>query len=282
MKKFMVVLLALALTGCGSLATRSPGEQMGQQAGGAVVGAVTGDFIYKNVGRKGGTNPLPSRVIGGLIGYSTVAQAQANARAVASGGVAGGGSQQQYYGYAPMMPSTYPQYVNGVTVPCDTRPSSAGMAPPRLGNCLDPRRPGSEASYDSLVREAQARETDRMQKIRIMDPTYGVEQPMAVVRYQQPERGRQAQNTRPVYDSQSGGQESNQFDLSVDNYLESDWVRPQCKTGNQLRNADCLDRVATELDGKQTACQNGSGPCKLDYNDLATTLRGLARDIRSR
>ena len=260
----VVVLTALVLSGCGGLATRDSGEQLGQQGAGAVAGGVVGDWVYHNVGRKGGTNPWPARIIGGVVGYGAVSTAQAQARCQQYGDCGGSGQGSA---------SSYARISR-----CGGLPEGRLWDPsPGKPDCsvVKPRDLTNNPCYAStgLISTTNCSDEAKQRSERIVANYYS-QHP------QEADTDGYQQQTQPSQNNR-GGRGGNVFDLTVDSYLNSEVVHPRCQTGNYGHDAVCLDQEAQRLDRKQTDCVEGRGPCRQNYGAFAGAYRELASALQA-
>jgi len=268
----VVLIVTVMLSGCGGLATRDSSEQLGQQVSGAVAGGVVGDWLYHNVGRKGGTNPWPARIIGGAVGYGAVSTAQAKARCQQYGECGGSGQGQGASSYARV--SRCGGLPEGrLWDPSPGKPDCSVVKPRDLTNNPCYASTGLISTNNCAVEGKQRSE-------RIVANYYSQHpEEAAVDGYQFPSQ-QQGYQPQSLQNSRSG-RGGNVFDLTVDSYLTSEVVHPRCQTGNYGHDAICLDQEAQTLDRKQTDCVEGHGPCRQNYGAFAGAYRDLASALQA-
>jgi len=277
----MVVTLAVLLSVSGVafaegsiFATRDPVIQTGQVVGGAVAGGVAGDWIYRNVGRKGGTNPWPSRVIGAILGGGAVSSAQDNARCQQYGECGGSAGGQ----------AMIPRRSSGCYALPANEPGKTYVPDPYHGGCnyttaedlsahpYYAPRPNEGWSGGCWGGYAECGE-----RYRIVHEPFLARQRQAMQ-----ERNEMQQLAQPQYaqSSRGGRQDENVLGLTVENYRNDQGVHPRCQTGNYGHDAICLNQEAINLDDRQTACENGTGSCRQQYSTIAGAYRDLADNLK--
>jgi len=275
MKNFMVVTLAVLLSVSGVafaegsiFATRDPVIQTGQVVGGAVAGGVAGDWIYRNVGHKGGTNPWPSRVIGAILGGGAVSSAQNQARCQQYGECGGSAGGQQLYrpsacGPLPTSPDGSPwvsdPFLKGCNVVTANQLRDWPFYPPRIRDGW----PGGCGASGIAVCSRDYEATTGRSRQQVL----------------QQEVPQQAQS-QYAQSNRGGRQEENVLGLTVENYRNDQGVHPRCQTGNYGHDAICLNQEAQNLNDRQTACENGTGPCRQQYSTIAGAYRDLADNLK--
>ncbi len=269
----VVVLVATVFFGRSSFGA-DQGTQWIQKGAGMVAGAVVGDWMYHNIGRKGGTNPWPARIIGGAVGYTAVDSYQAQARCQETGDCGGGSGQQSASSYARISR-------------CGGLPEGRLWDPsPGKPDCsvVKPRDLTNNPCYAStgMIVTTNCSDEAKQRSERIVANYYSQHPGEAATDgYQFPSQ-QQGYQQQPQSQSSPGGQGGNAFDLTLDSYLNSEVVHSRCQTGNYGHDAVCLDQESQTLDRKQSDCVEGRGPCRQNYGAIAGAYRDLASALQAK